>query len=76
MDNEKINALYEEIKKKYPNRVEYHDREMQKAYEKMGCTGYVNIVYYDYFVKFENFYRFFTKSGKTFDVNENDIISM
>lgn len=76
MTNEKINSLYEKIKKKHPNRVEYHDREMQKAYEKMGCAGYVNIVYYDYFVKFENFYRFFTKSGKTFDVNENDIISM
>lgn len=77
MNENKVNELYEKVKAAYPSkRVEYHDREMQKAYEKMGCQGYVNIVYYDYFVKVENTYRFFTKSGKRFDVNENDIISM
>ena len=68
-----MNEIRTELSKK---RVEYHDRKMQKAYEKMGCQGYVNIVYYDFFVKVENTYRFFTKSGKRFDVNENDIISM
>ena len=76
MSENKINDLYETIKAKYPNRVEYHDREMQKFYENMGCQGYVNVVYYDHFVKVENTYRFFTKSGKRFDVHENDIISM
>lgn len=67
----------DEIKKELSKkRVEYHNREMQKAYEKMGCQGFTSIVYYDYFVKVENTYRFFTKSGKRFDVHENDIISM
>ena len=68
-----MDEIRTELSKK---RVEYHDREMQKAYEKMGCQGYVNIVYYDYYVKVNDVYRFFTKSGKRFDVNENDIISM
>lgn len=77
MNENKVNDLYEKVKVAYSSkRVEYHDREMQKAYEKIGCQGYVNIVYYDYYVKVNDVYRFFTKSGKRFDVNENDIISM
>lgn len=77
MNENKVNDLYEKIKAAYPSkRVEYHDREMQKHYANMGCQGYVNIVYFDYYVKVENTYRFFTKSGKRFDVHENDIISI
>ncbi|MBO7672990.1 hypothetical protein J6S88_06245 [bacterium] len=68
-----MNEIKQELSKR---RVEFHDRKMQKAYEKMGCQGYVNIVYYDYYVKLNDVYRFFTKSGKRYDVNENDIISM
>lgn len=68
-----MNEIRTELSKK---RVEYHNREMQKAYEKMGCQGFTSIVYYDYYVKVNDVYRFFTKSGKRFDVNENDIISM
>lgn len=76
MNENKINDLYEKMKAQYKNRVEYHDRAAQKFYENMGCQGYVNIVYYDYFVKVGDSYRFFTKSGKRFDVHKNDIISM
>ena len=77
MNENKINDLYEKIKAEFSSRrVEYHDRKMQQYYKNMGCQGYVNIVYYDYYVKVDNTYRFFTKSGKRFDVNEKDIISM
>ena len=52
--------------KKAGNKVKKESEEASegasKAYEKMGCQGYVNIVYYDYFVKVENTYRFFFKA--------------
>lgn len=57
-------------------RVEYHDKEMQKFYKNMGCDGYSVLLDYDYYVKVNDTYRFFTKSGKRYDINENDIISM
>lgn len=56
--------------------VEYQNKEAQKFYEKMGCQGYITRAYYDYYLKINDTYRFFTLSGKRYDVKENDIISM